>query len=429
MSIYLRLVDHDALFQKAANDPIIVNKFDLQCQSDLKQLNELIYTTYSEDSLEILPRCDCGKVTGEYNVGVACSECGSTCVSVTERPLESALWIAPPSGVDALINPVIWIILSKKFLDGGVNVLEWLTNPKMVVPANKTPLSIKKLEKLKLPRGLNYFYRNFDYIIDLLINGKIIKNGKLQERLELLEFLKENRNAIFSKHLPFPSKLVFITEKTSMGPYVDPTMASAIDAIRTISSVENSTVPLSERSKEARVITAITQLADYYTTFFSKSLVPKEGWFRKHIYGTRSPFTFRAVITSISEPHYREELHLPWSLSVMLFKIHLMNKLLHGNGVRPGMTPNQALKRLYEGTAQYDPLLDELFKELINEAPNGRIPCLFQRNPSLTRGSIQALGITEIKTDLDINTVSVSTLILKAWNADFDGKNDCCHGF
>jgi len=419
MSIYLKLVDHDAVFRKAVNNPVIVNNFDLQNQADLKELNDLIYTTYSEDSLEILPRCNCGKISGEYNLGVTCQGtdgCGTECLSVTERPLESILWLAPPAGIDALINPEVWIILSKRFLDGGVNVLEWLTNPKLVVPEDKKPLSIKKLEHLKITRGLNYFYRNFDYIIDLLINGKVIKKGRLRERLELLEFIKENRHAIFSQHLPFPSKLVFVTEKTSMGPYADPTMTSAIDAIRTISGIENSTVPLTERMKEARVINALMQLADYYENFFSKSLGPKEGWFRKHIYGTRGPFTFRAVITSISEPHHREELHLPWSLSVMLFKIHLMNKLLHGAPHRKCMTPNQALKLLYEGTAQYDPLIDELFHELINEAPNQRIPCLFQRNPSLTRGSIQTLGISKIKTDPEINTVSVSTLILKAWN-------------
>jgi hypothetical protein len=422
MSIYLRLVDHDALFRKAVNNPIVVNQFDLQSQTDLEKLNGLIYTTYNDDSLEILPRCDCGHVHGEYNVGIRCEECGTECLPVTERPLESALWIAAPTGIDALINPIIWIILSRRFLDGGVNVLEWLTNPKLVVPPEKTPLSIKKLEKMGMTRGLNYFYRNFDSIIDLLINGKVIKNGKLDERLELLAFIKENRHTIFSTYLPFPSKLVFITEKTSMGPYADPTMGSAIEAIRTISSIENSVVPFSERMLEARAIKAITQLAEYYKTFFSKSLGPKEGWFRKHIYGTRGPFTFRAVISSISEPHHWEDVYLPWSLSVMLFKIHLINKLLRGSHNRPKYTPNQALQRIYEGTNNYDPLLDELFQELIREAPNGSIPVVINRNPTLTRGSIQMLNLTRVKTDPEVNTMSVSTLILKAWNADFDGK-------
>lgn len=375
MAIHLRLVNHDELFNKATNNPIIVNNFDLHSQAHMERLNELIYTTYNEDSLEILPTCEGGHLKGEYNVGLLCPECNTYCLSVTERPLESALWIAAPEGVEALINPEIWIILSKRFSDGGVNVLEWLTNPKLVVPLEKTPLSIKKLKHLKVPRGLNNFYRNFDEIMDLLINGKVIKNGKLEEREALLQFIKENRSAIFSRHLPIPSKLAFITEKTPMGTYADPTMGPAVEAIRTISSIENSITPMGEKMRESRTVRAISQLAEYYETFFSASLGPKAGWFRKHIYGTRAHFSFRAVISSISEPHYYEEAHLPWSMSVMFFKIHLISKLL-----RRGFTPNEAMRHLHEHTLQYDLLIDELFQELIAEAPGPGVPVLIQRN-------------------------------------------------
>ena len=425
MSIYLRLVDHDALFEKAVNNPIIVNNYDLQSEEDLNRLNGMIYTTYSDDSLEILPRCDCGGIHGEYNVGIFCEDCGTLCLPVTERPLESVLWIQAPQGIDRLINPIVWIILSKRFMDGGINTLEWLTNPKLPVPPDKVSGAIRKLEKLGVERGLNYFYRNFDRIIDLLINGKVIKNGKLEEREELLQFIQENRHKLFSRYLPFPSKLVFIREKTPMGVYADKTMGPAIDAIRAISSIETSVIPISEKMLEARVIKATTYLAEYYETFFSKSLGPKEGWFRKHIYGGRGPFTLRAVISSISEPHHREDIHLPWSLSVMLFKLHLMNKLLKGSSTRRQLTPNEALTLLYESTSQYNPIIDQLFQELIGEAPGRGPVILLQRNPSLTRGSIQTLNLVKIKTDPEVNTIGVSTLILRAWNkitVPFDRK-------
>tara|TARA_B100000929_G_scaffold185186_2_gene146619 strand:- start:71 stop:1384 length:1314 start_codon:yes stop_codon:yes gene_type:complete len=429
MGVHLRLVNHDELFRKATNVPIIVNQFDLQSQAHMEQLNELIYTTYNDDSLEIQPRCECGQVSGEFNVGVVCDNCGVPCLSVTERPLESSLWIASPQGVDRLINPEVWIILSKRLMDGGVSVLEWLTNPYMVVPPEKEPLSIKKLKEKGVPRGLNNFVRHFDEIMDLLINGKIIKNGKLEERQELMVFLKENRAALFCQHLPIPSKLAFITEKTPMGTYADPTMGPAVEAIRTISSIENSITPITQAKRESRAVKAIMQLAEYYETFFSKSLGPKPGWFRKHIYGSRVHFSFRAVISSISEPHDYEEVHLPWSMSVMFFKVHLISKLLKpsptmlGSGlIQRGMTPNEALRYLHQHTLKYDPLLDEIFQELISESPYKGVPILLQRNPSLTRGSIQQLFVTKIKTDPKVNTIGLSVLILSAFNADFDGS-------
>ena len=375
MSIHLRLINHDELFSRSKTLPIIVNQFDLQSQAHLEHLNELIYTTYNDDSLEVLPTCDCGEVKGEYNVGVKCNNCGTLCLSVTERPLESALWIAAPEGVHTLISPEIWIILSRKFMDGGVSVLEWLTNPLMIVPPDKEPLSIKKLKEKGVPRGLNAFHDNFDQIIDLLINGKIIKNGKLEERQELLDFIRQNRHAIFSKHLPIPSKLAFITEKTPMGTYADPIMGPAIEAIRTISSIENSITPLSIKKKESRSVKAVMQLAEYYHDFFSKSLGPKAGWFRKHIFGSRVHFSARAVISSISEPHDHEEAHFPWSMSVMFLKLHLISKLLDR-----GFTPNEAIRHLHEHTLEYDVLIDELFQELIAESPTKGIPVIIQRN-------------------------------------------------
>lgn len=415
MSVHLEIVNHDELYRSLTNNPIIVNDFDLSSQAQLDKLNEKIYTTYKDDSLEILPTCDCQNLKGEYKVNMKCDICGSLCLPITEKPFESAMWIRAPKGIDALINPEIWIILSKRFTERGVNVLEWLTNPTMTIAGEK-PLQIKKLENLGIQRGLNYFYRNFDKIIDVLINGKVIKKSTLREREELLVFLAENRDSIFTQRTPIPSRLAFITEKTPLGTYADPVMTPAVEAVRTITSIENSITELSIKNKESRTVKAIMQLSEYYETFYGKPLSPKSGWFRKHIYGSRVHFSFRAVITSLSDVHEYDEVHLPWSMSVMFLKLHLISKLL-----KRGFSPNDALKHLHEHTLKYDSLIDELFKELISEAPEGSLSIILQRNPSLTRGSAQNLKVTKIKTDPDINTISLSVLVLASLNADFDG--------
>jgi len=416
MGIYLQIVDHDELFESAKTEPVLVNNFNLTSQNEVDQINDLIYTTYDDDTLEVLPTCDCGKIKGGDKVGRLCPKCGTVCLSVTERPLESLLWIATPKGVDTLINPEVFIIFKKKFLVSGVSVFEWMINPNYRIPKDIDPPPIVKLKECGYKRGLNNFFRNFDSIMNTLIHDKIIKLNTVSERHELLQFIKENRKALFSKHIPLPSKLTFITEKTAMGTYADPTITSAVDAIRTISSIENSVTPLNQNTIESRTVQALTKISEYYETFFKASLSPKAGWFRKHIFGSRVHFSFRAVITSLSQPHSYDEVHLPWSLSVMFLKVHLINKLLKRN-----FTPNEAIRHLYEHTLKYDILLDEIFNELIAESFEGGIPIILQRNPSLTRGSIQQLRVTKVKSDPEINTVSVSVLILPAWNADFDG--------
>lgn len=416
MSVYLDIVDHDELFNNLKAPPGIVNTFDLTSQEDLEKLNNLIYTSYSDDSLEILPSCDCGRLKGEYNVGVKCGDCGTFCLSITERPLESVLWIAAPKGVDALINPEVWIIFSEAMTISGVNVFEWLVNPMYKPSSDKELPQIKKLREAGVKRGINFFYHNFDSIMNFVVEARIVRKQKVKKREELVRFVKENRHKIFSQHVPIPSKLAFITEKTPMGPYADTSMTPAVDAIRTISSIENGITPLNDRQIQSRAMQAIGLLANYYQTFFTDSLGPKSGWFRKHIFGSRLHFSFRAVISSLSRPHIYDECHLPWSLSVMFFKIHLISKLL-----KRGFTPNEAIKFLYEHTLKYHPLLDELFRELIDESPHGGIPIILQRNPTLTRLSAQLLRVTQIKTDPDINTVSLSVLVLSGMNADFDG--------
>ena len=137
---------------------------------------------------------------------------------------------------------------------------------------------------------------------------------------------------------------------------------------------------------------------------------------RKLIYGARPDWTYRAVISSNHGVHDYHCLELPWSLSVLLFQTHLSNKLL-----KRKFTPNEIKTLLYENTLRHHPILDGLFKELIEESKvdgNKGIPTTFARNPTLKRGSIERFFIDKIKEDPTVNTVSISVLALVAKNAD-----------
>lgn len=421
MGVHLALINHDELFASLTAPPVIVNDVDVSMQEKREWLNQRLYTKYEGDSLEVLPSCECGRLKGDQFEGIRCvtedgvEGCNTVCAPVTERALESLLWIRPPKGVAALINPIVWIIMSQKLTFDGHNLLEWLTNPTYKTDSDPLPKKVAKLKTLSYDRGINYFYNNFDLIMEGLFQNGLIQ-GTARDRKDFMRWIAENRGGIFSQHVPIPSKLAFITEKSATGIYADPTMRSAVVAVRTISEVENSLEPMSLRLRQARAIQAISYLAEYYKEFFGKQLGRKPGWFRKHVFGSRLHFSFRAVISSISENHDYDELHLPWSMSVMLLKTHLSSKLL-----ARGYSPNEAIKFLYEHTFKYHPLLDELFQELIREGPDGCIYVILQRNPSLTRLSAQLMRVTKIKINPKVNTISLGTLVLAGLNADYDG--------
>ena len=432
--LYLKLVNHDHMFQSLRYAPIIANDFDTSTKEGREKLSRLLYTRYEGDTLSVIPTCDCGNLYGGINLGKRCHICGVVCDSVIERPLESTLWLRKLPGVKAFINPTAWTILSEKLKTASVNVLEWLCNPHMVL--EKEPILVKKLKRNgfdnKECRGINYFYDHFDEIMEFIFcEGFTLttyeaaaKAGHVEgKNVEIVQFIRENRGSIFSEYLPMPSKAGFIVESNESGVYADSIIKIAFDALMTVTSIKNSLEDLPVSRLEARTVKVISNFARFYRAFAEETLSQKSGILRKHVFGIRLHFTARAVITSISTNHNYQDLHIPWNVAVQLFSIHITNKLY-----RMGYTPREVERHLREYSLRYCPILDNILNELITETPYTGIPCLLQRNPSLARGSAQQLFITKVKTDHDPetkictdNTFSLSVLILVGYNADFDG--------
>jgi len=415
LGIHLQLVNfNDLFYRKATRTPIIINNFQESSEDDKESFNRLIYTKYATDLLSNLPTCECGEIVGEHNVGISCRNCRTVVQSPVEQDLEPLVWIRAPQGVKALINPIVWTIVNDHFTRSGFEIIRWICDT-TYKPQVRVPAIMEYVQGLGIERGLNNFIENFDTIIDALFELKGFKQKKgVADPIQIL--LREQRDCVFSEFLPLPNRALLVIEETNLGTYVDPIVTGAVDAIRTMVGIDTDLSSHSVRTKENRTVKTIAQLANFYDDLARTTLAKKEGIFRKHIFGTRSHFSFRAVISSLTDAHSYDELHIPWGIGVSVFRIHLMNKLL-----RRDFTPNGATAFLNEHAGKYHPLLDELFNLLITESPYGKIPCVFQRNPSLERGSAQAMWITKVKTDPDIPTVSMSILSVKGFNADFDG--------
>ena len=432
--IYFKLFDYERAYRSLNQEPILVNEFDISQESERLRLNSLIYASYDGDTLSNVPRCDCTgpeAVTGEDNLGIRCRLCRAVCLPVTEKPLESILWIKVPDGVPAFFNLTVWRILNKNLTYSGFSLLEYLTNvfyhPTQKEPADK----MRKLDRLGIPRGYNNFVNNYEAIIQALFKANLFP-GNARRRKKVLTFLQENLHLTFTTVLPFPSKMGFITDTSNGKMSADHKMAPAIDAIWTIVGIYQKPTKVkatkdftdnygergepSQLRKESRCVRSMCKLVEFYREFESETAYKKPGIARKLIYGTRPHWTYRAVIISRQKPHNSTGIDLPWSLSVLLFSVHLANKLL-----RQRYTPNELKALLFENTLRYHPHLASLFKELIAESVDQRIPTAFGRNPTLKRGSIGCNGIESIKEDPSDNTVSISPLNLNDKNADFDG--------
>lgn len=411
IGVRLSLINYFELFyQHSTREPKIINDIAESSEQDRLEFNRLIYTTYSGDLLSNLPTCECGAVVGGYNIDVECKICRTKVCSHVERDLEPIVWIRAPKGVKALINPIVWMMLKKKFTRSGFEIIRWICDTNYAPPVRK-PQAVQRLEEMKLPRGLNNFVENFDSIMATLCDLKEYK--KSPEIAELMLAINNQRDCVFSEYLPLPNRALLVIEESNVGTYVDPIITGAVDAIRMMAGIDSSLTTHTVRVKENRTVKTISQLAEFYEGLYKTTLAKKQGIFRKHIFGSRAHFSFRAVISSLTDAHSYEEIHIPWGIGLSVFRIHLKAKLM-----RRGRTPNEIASFLNRHAALYNEELDQLFQELIAESPYLGPPVIAQRNPSLERGSAQLVYITQVKTVVEIPTVSISILDVKGLNAD-----------
>ena len=444
--ISLELISHEKVYNRLTYKPIIVNDYaaTLSTGAAAEKINELIRTHYQNDQLDTLPTCDCGLITGSANEGVLCDVCHTEVRRIVDRPLQSQIWMRTPDIVPAFISPRFWSLFTT--YTGGNNtngtskrfcLLEYLTDP-MYIPGGKgsnlaetNPAirnAIKFLKDHQIERGLDKFYYDFDRIMAIILDPanfgkfKVSKDADRARPLcdELRELVTKYRDCIFTRYLPFPSRIIMVSEQTGNNAYIDPNSVPAFNAVKMLCSIENDPMRLSNRAIVSRTVRVIKLLAEYYNTFKQKTCGRKQGIFRRQMGSTRSPYTGRAVVTPQSGTHEYDEVHTPWGWTVALMSVQLSNKLLNRD-----YNPRNITKLLDKHTNNSEgaggDLINELFNELIAECPEGGIPLQMLRNPTLERLSSQCFRITKVIRNTDVYAIKISVLAIRGSNCDFDG--------
>lgn len=405
------------IFSQLSEPPIIINDLINNSEEDKEAIKELVTTRYSSDMITLLPSCRCGISKGEFSVGVKCTYCNTTVKSTIENDIEPTIWFRKPYGVNTLISPIIWNMLKARFKKSGFNIIQWLTDTTYRASV-KQPTVVNKIVEAGIQRGYNYFVDNFDKIMSYLFSLKDFRKDGV-DYLQIL--LQEYRHLVFSDYIPIPNKSLLIIEKTNVGVYVDPIIVKAVDAIEMLVSIDKNFHDQNPRVKENRTAKAISKLGDFYESFNKTNLSPKSGQFRRHIFGTRTNFSFRAVISSQTGTHKYNTIEVPWGVGLTAFRPHLINKLL-----KMGMDLNSSIGLLLGHVEKYHPTLDKLLNELLAEAGPRGITVLLQRNPSLLQGSALRKTISRFKIDPTDHTIGLSILTVKPLNADFDGDAVNC---
>ncbi len=419
MGLHFEVVDHNELFHSCEGEKLFANDFRINIAEDKEAFDRVAYSHYKDsEAIETTVSCDGGCSTETYKLGLNCTVCNTEIVRNSSRPIRPSMWIRTPKGVTSLISPQLWIMLSGYLAKKDFDFLEYLTNTsyrfdREQISSAETKKRVDRLFARDFPRGFNSFIENFDEIIGFLRQIGVIN----QRRGELEAFIAENRNKLFPDYIPIPSKLLFVVESTTSGIYMDKPIGAAIEAALTIAGIESSTNELAPIHVQNRVAKAMKLLGQFHENYGRDRIAKKPGLIRKHVLGGRINLTARAVITSISEPHDYNEIHIPWGVACQLLKYHIVNKLKR----RFRMTAREAINYVYRNAVAYDKTLDSIFKELIRESLGGKgLACILARN---YKGFVTSLIAG---TTLENNVLTYYRNVMRAKGNDFRySKNHC----
>lgn len=425
MGIYTKFLSPDKLFMAVSDrEHVIVNDINNSTKKEKEDVNTVLYTT-NGNVYNNIPKCQCGQLKSEMNIGRICTNCHTPVKKTVEEFLEPYVFIRRPKHVSKLMNVKAWMMLRQHFekLKGKFDLIRYLTDTYYEPEQSSADVKsiLAKLEKAELNvRSYNHFIENFDTYMDFLFDLPEYKVNKNDEPHALKTLLLKEKNAIFADHIPILNKTLLVVEETNAGFYIDNQITKMVDAVRLMIGIDNpDTLDLKPLTQQSRTSRCLTLLSDFYMDTYKEVFNQKSGLLRRHVFGTRADYSFRTVVSSITEPHNYDEIHIPWSVACNVLKLHITNKLL-----KMGWVPNQIQHFLDKYSTEWHPLLRQIFDELIAEAKevNGKgIPCLSNRNPSLLRGSIMRCYICKIKDDVDDLTTSISALTTPNQNADFDG--------
>lgn len=416
MGVYLAVDDYDRDFANLKEVPAVLNDFYRDEFSGINPVKSIMVTEYEGDYIQTVPTCTCGKTMGRPNYGVICPACNTEVISPIERGFVTDVWVEVPEGVEAFILPNFFAMLDKAFVKNQFNAFRYLCDSHYKVE-DKAQGIRERFDAIGIKRGYNNFIQNFEEIFTEIMSRPLFREKRAANE-ERLAFYHKFGKALFPHFLPMPSKRSVITELSGKGRKVANGYKHLLDGASLI--FDACSPNLTVKRREYQVFKALSLFRDYGNFVDKEILGSKEGWYRKHVFGSRMGPTFRAVISSLAGVHQYDELHLPFGVGVATFRPQLMNKLL-----RRGYTVNQAEKLLISSISakgdQTGTLVMDLLNELIEECPLKGLPVLFGRQPTLNLRSIQLLYVTKFKPDAADCTISLSLLILKGPNADFDG--------
>lgn len=392
----------DELFLTIKN-PLLLNNIKTD-QDYIQKVTKLICDTSSNNS--VIASCDCGDVTSEYFVGSFCPKCNTEVKSSIIKNIKNEIWLEIPTQIQYVMHPRIYSILSNwlksKSDDSYLNDILDVTR--------ELP---EEFNQYIDNQGFNYFYENFDYIINFFIN--IFPKTKNRANNNIIKvFIEKHRDVLWCRKLPILSKyLQSITKDGYSLRYADKALKYLLKPvnqflIRHLTKIFNSSNIQNEKS----MWKIYYNYNKYYESIIINRLNPKRGYFRKNVFGTRLHFTSRAVVIPVVSIGIGDEIFVSWKSALNVYKFHIINILTN----RFKLKVYEAYDKIMNAFYSYDPIIDQIFQLLILECRFKGLPYIINRNPSLLLSNLMLQFVTKVKPKF----TNISKKFIKQYGRNID---------
>jgi len=415
--VQLNLLNYETL------DAKVLNGSDMSLDdTDLSSIKDDIFYNV-DNTFKFISSCDYGCTTGNFYEGMKCVKCGTMVKAMNPDISQFRSMFRLHEPYPMILHPIAYRVfhawLGRR---KGIFILESILLIKKNFPI--------ELKEAGFEHGLTAFQRDFDRIIDfLLTKSKFVSTDMLKRGTNIREFIQKYRDCIFIRNVPILNKSLHIitSKKKSKDPkkskkekiFTDSQVGLIMQMYHILSDTRFTIVTDRETSnRRATIDKSIMKFAMTYYSYLdeivNKKLSKKKGFIQQNIVAGRFDNTFRGVISPIVGIHEGDELHIPWTTGVCLWKREIINLLRN----RFNYSYEDALMKHFKAVDEYDTEIHRIMDTLILECPYKGMPTMWDRNPTLNIGSNQLLFITKVKADIRDKTISMSQMIVKAPNAD-----------
>ena len=431
----ISLVDLDDLFHRSLNK-VILTDCDFTKSGYSETLRNHLHS--KRDILDSIATCECEHLKSNFYLGMTCPKC-HTEVTIDDvggdNFQEHKVWIRLPDEIPGALQPNAFFTL-RRFLIYGENEQDDYDDDRMKVLSKNGKKQENYLESILdvttpphpsiaefIPgKGFSYFYHNFDYIMDFFLN-RFSKTAKKKEVPIIKQYIRKYRDRLFCRHFPALTSTLHAVinregQKSKKAKYVDQYCQHILHCANILSFLKyKSKRHRSQKEIERLTFDAYQELMGYESLIIDKHLSDKKALPRMHLFGTRFHVSFRSVISPIIGPHQIDELHIPFNVAVNTFRPEILGRLMEGDG----LNDTEAFNKHQTALVKFDEDIYQILVGLIRNCPYKGIPVLWVRNPVVRAGGVELMFVTQIKTDMGDQTISMSSLMCPFSNADFDG--------